>query len=92
MANVDELIYLLSKELKKQGLLVSFGTVYRLAEDLLAAGLNANVRCKECKHWRAMDDGRWMTRGRTDGLCLMSKGDFLPEGDFFCGYGERRTE
>ena len=56
------------------------------------------VRCKGCKHWKALDDGfSWHNRGRTDGECEMlwkyhNAERHLTEKEHFCGYAERREK
>ncbi len=55
------------------------------------------VRCKDCKHWIAANNGSWHMIGRTDGYCkmLMNFHDserYMTEGEHFCSYGEMRTD
>ena len=56
------------------------------------------VRCRDCKYWRAMDDGfSFHNRGRTDGECEMLferhySERHLTGGEHFCSYGERKSE
>ncbi len=56
------------------------------------------VRCKDCKHWKPMDDGiSWNNRGRTDGQCEMlwqihNAERHLTNDEHFCGYGERKEQ
>lgn len=54
------------------------------------------VRCKDCKHWEAMDNGiGWHNEGRTDGTCKMLHEMHYAERcltteNHFCSYGERK--
>ena len=63
-----------------------------------AADVVEVVRCKDCKFWRAMDDGfSFHNRGRTDGECEMLFERHYSErcltgGEHFCRYGERKSE
>lgn len=55
------------------------------------------VRCFQCRYWEPSDNGRWMTKGRTDGVCRMlldihCSARYMTEKEHFCSYGERREE
>lgn len=56
------------------------------------------VRCKDCEHWEATDDGvSWNNKGRTDGVCerlwsIHCAERHLTERDHYCGYGRRKTQ
>lgn len=56
------------------------------------------VRCKNCKHWKPMDDGiSWNNKGRTDGQCEIlwqthNAERHLTNDEHFCGYGERKEQ
>ena len=62
------------------------------------AELGEVVRCKECEHWEAADDGiSWNNEGRTDGACKMLwdvhySERHHTEQDHYCGYGRRKTQ
>lgn len=54
------------------------------------------VRCRDCKHKPHYEGRKAMTDDAEDYTCPYLSGDpwesEVPEDDFFCGYGERRTE
>ena len=61
------------------------------------------IRCKECKHRPIKEDADGANYGFNliepndgDGRCpcLVSDGwySWMPEDDFYCGYGERKSE
>ncbi len=81
---IDKVVYVLSEGFKKEGLLVPFGTVYRIAEDLIAMQNDCSkeiIVCKDCKHYN-----------RKTSLPLGMCGKFANiMRDFdFCSCGERR--
>ena len=60
-----------------------------------AADVVEVVMCKDCMHWRAMDDGSWHNQGRLDGQCKMLWDVHYAErcltgAEHFCSYGERK--
>lgn len=68
------------------------------AKFLLASGVHAVVRCKDCKYWNPMDDGlSWRHKGRPDGECevlfqIHRAERYLTEGEHFCSVGERKVD
>lgn len=55
------------------------------------------VRCEKCKYWEPMNNGSWMNRNRTDGVCrtLMEfrlAERYMTNKDHFCSLGKRRDE
>lgn len=56
------------------------------------------VRCKDCEHWEATDDGvSWNNKGRTDGACerlwsIHYAERHFTEQDHYCGYGRHKTQ
>lgn len=83
---IDIVIHHLSEEFRREGLLVPFGTTYRIAEKLIEEQNNCSkelMLCNECKHyvWDEFDGCH---------VCIrMSK---YVKKDFFCAFGERKTE
>lgn len=66
-------------------------------KDMPAVDAVEVVRCFRCRYWEPSDNGRWMTKSRTDGVCRMlldihCSARYMTGKDHFCSYGERREE
>jgi hypothetical protein len=86
---IDKVIYVLSEGFRKEGLLVPFGTVYRIAEDLITMQNECSKElcvCKDCKYYEHPE----YYGGGTKCVCRLLKRQ-TREYDF-CSYGERKTE
>ena len=57
----------------------------RIADHLIASGVEIPVRCKECKKWLKVEPS-----GTNCRYCAISRRSRLPYD--FCSYGERRAE
>lgn len=68
-------------------------TVTEFVEDELpAADVAPVVHCKDCKYWKKFNDEL-----RRDGMCeallnFHGAERYMTNEDFFCSYGERRTD
>lgn len=77
---IDKVVCFLSEAFRKEGLLVPFGTTYRIAENLIAEQNKYSeelVCCEECKWFDANGD-----------YCKFWQGVRHPE--HYCGEGERK--
>lgn len=51
----------------------------------------AVVRCRDCKHYVPPDDGDFLGVCKNGKLAVSQSGEIYPEENFYCSYGERRT-
>ena len=60
---------------------------FTLARRIMEAGWTKPVRCKDCRHYKRLDDGEgkeWGTCGRINVPCTYPNN--------YCSYGERRND
>ena len=71
----------------------SFGLMSAVHEicSLPTADVEEVVRCKDCKHF-TIEDGDYYGWCRCPRILTNYNGEIYPEENFFCSYGERRTE
>ena len=50
------------------------------------------VRCKDCKHYVFPEDGDFLGECKNGRLAVSQSGEIYPEENYYCSYGERRTD
>ena len=65
-------------------------TGYEISMRLIDEQPEAVVRCKDCKHWKD-SDGVYRRGNMAESKCPLNL-QAVYDGDFYCGFGKRRTE